>query len=141
MRISSVFHTLSVLPTFSHQRHKLCKRICILISMRHFDAQKNWDESGFKNACLSNSYKRPANANVVVNSNIRIIVHLDTARLFCANKTVNLLQRFVNYYSPLMKCVHFCLLSFTHIAYFLKTTKSKQKFKNLLLTDLLYKKY
>ena len=59
--------------------------------MRHFDAQKNWDESGFKNACLSNSYKRPANANVVVNSNIRIIVHLDTARLFCANKTVNLL--------------------------------------------------
>ena len=37
--------------------------------------------------------------------------------------------------------VHFCLLSFTHIAYFLKTTKSKQKIKNLLLTDLLYKKY
>ena len=59
--------------------------------MRHFDAQKNWDESGFKNVCLSNSYKRPANANVDVNSNIRIIVHLDIARLLCANKIVNLL--------------------------------------------------
>lgn len=78
--------------------------------MRHFDAQKNWDESGFKNDYLPNSCKRPANSNIVVNSNIRIIVHLDIARLLCANKNVNLLYRFVNYYSPLMKCAHFCLL-------------------------------
>lgn len=59
--------------------------------MRPFDAQKNWDESGFKNDCLSNSCKRPANSNIVVNSNIRIIVHLDIARLLCANKNVNFL--------------------------------------------------
>lgn len=83
--VSNVFR-YTVSATHTHHRHKLCKRICIFISMRHFDALKNWDESGFKNVCLLNASKRTANSNVAVNSNIWIVVHLDLARLLCAKK-------------------------------------------------------
>lgn len=47
-----------------------CVKGFVLISMRNFDALKNWDESGFKNVCLPNASKRPANSNVAVDSNI-----------------------------------------------------------------------
>ena len=120
---------LSVILTLhTHQRLRLCKRICILISMRRFDALKNWDESGFRNVHLPNASKRSANSNVAGNLNIWIIVYLNIARLLCANKNVNLLYRLLNYYSSLMKYVHFYLLLCVHIAHCLKTTN---KNKNL----------